>query len=123
MKNPNKKKLLLAMALYMASIMLMVKMRGDYAGTLWYWSLTILPLLPMAYAIRHVFITVLNMDEMMRRIHMEAIVFSAFVTGFITFSWDLMSNAGLPDFKAVWVMPMLMVGYTVGLIWRKRSYQ
>lgn len=106
----------LSMLAYTAAIFLMSDMREDYQGTLMYWGLTILPMVPTAYAGVVVFKGVLAMDELMRRIHVEAIVFSAFVTGFITFSWSLMSNAGLPELPAIWVLPMLIALWGVGLV-------
>ena len=122
MKKTNNNKLIVAMVIYVGSVFLMSSMRDEYAGHLWYWGLTILPMVPMAYAVIISFQSVINMDEMMRRIHMEAIVFSTFFTGFTTFSWSLMSNAGLPDLNAIWVFPMLILSYVFGLIWRKRVY-
>lgn len=122
MESHNNIKLIIAMTVYIGSILLMSSMRNAYAGNPWYWILTILPILPMGYAVAISFNHVISMDEMMKRIHMEAIVFSSIATGFITFSWSLMSNAGLPELNAVWVLPMLSVGYVFGLVWRKRHY-
>ena len=113
----------LSMAAYTATIFIMVYFRDEYQGTLIYWGLTILPMVPTAYAGVVIFKSVMAMDELIRRIHIEAIVFSAFVTGFITFSWSLMSNAGLPELHAIWVMPMLIAFWGIGLPIRIRKYK
>ncbi len=118
----NNYKLIIAMSAYVGSVFLMSSMRDEYAGQLWYWGLAIMPMLPMAYAVIISFQSVIHMDEMMKHIHMEAIVFSAFFTGFTTLSWSLMSNAGLPDLNVKWVFPMLVLSYVFGVIWRKRVY-
>lgn len=112
-----------SMVAYTISILLMSYFREDYQGSVLYWGLTILPMVPTAYAGVIVFNGVLEMDELIQRVHMEAIVFSAFVTGFITFAWSLMSNAGLPELPAIFVMPMLIAFWGVGLFLRKRKYE
>lgn len=117
------KKFGLAMLAYVLTIFLMASLREEYAGTVWYWAFTILPMVPVAYAGTVLFKSVMEMDELIRRIHTEAIVFSAFVTGFVTFCWSLMSNAGMPEFPAIWVMPMLIAFWGLGLAWRKRKYE
>ena len=113
----------LSMVAYTLAILLMSGLRDDYQGTLLYWGLTILPMVPTAYAGVVLFKSAMAMDELIRRMHSEAIVFSAFVTGFITFSWSLMSNAGLPELHGIWVMPMLIAFWGVGLPLRMRKYR
>jgi|GEM_PF-5482586 len=113
----------LSMVAYTASIFLMASMRQEYQGSQMYWGLTILPMVPTAYAGVVIFKGVMAMDELMRRIHIEAIVFSAFVTGFVTFSWSLMSNAGLPELPAIVVLPMLIAFWGIGLPLRINKYK
>ena len=117
------KKFWAAMIVYTIAIFAMSWVDHGVEGSALHFVLTILPSIPVAYAGMVMFKGVMKMDELVRRVHMEAIVFSSFVTAFVTFAWSLLSNAGVPELPAIWVLPMLIAFWGVGLFWRKRKYE
>ena len=64
-----------------------------------------------------------NMDELQRRIQLEAFAFSFGVTGIVTFSYDLLTYAGFPDISWVWIFPLMIALWGIGqgvATWRYR---
>jgi hypothetical protein len=64
-----------------------------------------------------------QMDEMLRRIELEAFGFSLGLTAIVTFTLGLLENAGLPRFSLVWVFPMIMIFWGIGKAIAGRRYQ
>jgi hypothetical protein len=124
MKSKHLTKFFIGMALYVVIIFTCVSLaKGTLAGSQWLWGIMLLPVLPVGYALKQNFQAIAEMDELMRRIHLEAMVISAFATGFITFAWGLLEFAGLPAFEVIYVLPMLIVFWSLGTEWRKRLYR
>ncbi|TFI57693.1 hypothetical protein E2493_13675 [Sphingomonas parva] len=61
---------------------------------------------------------ILRMDEMQRRIQLEAIAFSFLGTALITFGWGFAQEAGLPGLHAfgVWAIMGSLWGLGVGIL-------
>ena len=49
--------------------------------------------------------------------------FSFIATCLITLTWDLQQNAGLPRFDVIFIAPLLILLWTLGLCIAKRRYQ
>jgi hypothetical protein len=85
--------------------------------------LILLPVLPLIY-ISYLFIRqIAELDEMKRKIYMEALAFSAVATGFSCFSYLFLRDAGAPEFRAEWAFYMMWGYYGIGLIFSWRRYQ
>jgi len=64
-----------------------------------------------------------EMDEFIRRIHLESILVSACMTGGFTFMWGLYTNAGLPMLDSALVLPIMMAFWGIATFFRKRAYE
>jgi len=82
-----------------------------------------LPVLPTCLALL-VFVRYLGrMDELQRRIQLDAIAFAAGATAILTFTWGLLENAGFPHLSLIWVLPLLVALWglaTAVASWRYR---
>lgn len=87
----------------------------------------LLPVLPMAFAIRAVVRIVLAGDEMQRRIDLEAIAIAALAVSLGTLTLSLLMVAKVVAISGqtalVWVFPALWVGYCVARLWAARRYR
>ena len=123
MKGKHLIKFFIGMALYTVILLVCTKLaKGPLVGSPWIWAMMLLPVLPVAYALKQNFAAIVEMDEMMRRIHLESALVSCFATGFLTFSWGLLEIAGLRPFESVFVLPLLIAFYGLAVHWRKRVY-
>lgn len=110
------------LAAYVASILGMAASRSSLEGSLMLWIACLIPPAFAFLAMREVYYGVMQMDEMIRRIHMEAFMIGAGLTAMITFTWGLLENAGLPAFEITLVFPMMILLYGFATMLRKRAY-
>jgi hypothetical protein len=64
-----------------------------------------------------------RMDELQRRIQLDAIAMSFLGTALITFGWGFAEGAGLPRLQAFFVWPMMGALWVLGLIVAQRRYR
>ncbi len=125
--NPTSKKHMVRFGIYMViyvfAIMGMSALRGQYTDTIYIWPIAFMPVVPCFLALLESYWGVMAMDEMMRRVHLEGVFISAFATGFVTFTWGMLSNAGVEPFELALVLPMLIGFWGIGTALRKRAYE
>lgn len=86
-------------------------------------ALAVLPLIPVAIAVRELLAFVRVMDELQRRIQFEAVAVAAVITCFGTLAWGLLEKAGLPQLPIVLVTPLFCATYglsVAAVAWRYR---
>lgn len=112
-----------AMAAY--SVMVPTSMwllRGHEHTPLGY-AIAFLPIVPSALALWAFMRMFRGLDELQRRIQLEAVAFSFLATCLITLTWAFQQNAGLPRFDVAWVAPLLIMLWSLGLAIAKRRYE
>jgi hypothetical protein len=83
----------------------------------------LIPVLPFLYAMFAVVGNVRRQDEMQRRIHLEAVLITALLTGAATFSYGLLEAAELaPDLSMVFVAPFMIVVWGIANVLISRRY-
>jgi hypothetical protein len=64
-----------------------------------------------------------RMDELQRRIQLDAIAFSFLGTALVTFGWGFAEDAGLPRLEAFAVWPIMGSLWMVGLLVARQRYR
>lgn len=86
--------------------------------------IALLPVLPFLLVMAAVVGHVRQQDELQRRIHLEAVVIAALLTGAITFSYGLLeANELVPHVSLVWVAPLMIAIWGVAAANISRHYQ
>ncbi len=117
------KEFLSAMAAYTALVPLsMWMLRGREHTPLGY-AIAFLPIVPSGLALWAFLRMFRGLDELQRRIQLEAVAFSFLATCLITLTWALQQNAGLPRFDVSWVAPLQIMLWGLGLGIAKRRYE
>jgi hypothetical protein len=83
----------------------------------------VLPVFPSAFAMWATIRFVRGLDELQRRIHVEGMAFSFVGTCLISLTWGFLQNAGLPHADVIWVAPLLIVLWAIGLNIARWRYQ
>ncbi len=90
-------------------------------------GVSLLPIVPIAFAIRAVVRLVLDGDELQRRIDLEALAISAVAVGLGCLTLSLLLVAGVMQLTAQqalrWVFPALWIVYGLARVWAQRRYQ
>lgn len=83
-----------------------------------------LPLIPMGFALR-VFVKGLNtLDDYQQHIQLQAFAISLGCTGMLSFSYGMLEAfAGARQISLIFVLPMMVFFWLVGVVVTKRRYQ
>ncbi len=117
------KEFLGSMALYTGIVPISVRMLRGHEHTPLGYAIAFLPIIPSALALWASMRMFRGLDELQRRIQLEAVAFSFLATCFITLTWAFQQNAGLPRFDVSWVAPLLIALWGLGLGIAKRRYE
>ena len=67
------------------------------------------PIIPLAYALYHIFLLVRAQDELVRQINLETILAMSMIVGAVTFGWGLLEAAELvPALPSLWIAPSMI---------------
>ena len=117
------KEFLTAMAAYSVVVPISAWMLGGHEHTPLGYCIAFLPIIPSAFALWAFLRFFRGLDELQRRIQLEAVAFSFLATCLITLTWAFQQNAGLPRFDVSWVAPLLIMLWSLSLAIAKRRYQ
>ena len=81
------------------------------------------PMLPAAAMAWVILRELRRMDELQRRIQLEALGFSFAGTAILTFSYGFLEGLGYPKLSMFTVWPILAALWIVGLVLARRRYQ
>jgi len=80
-----------------------------------YWPIFLFPIIPVIYIVAAIIRFVSEgLDELQRKIVIEAAAFSGIATGFTCISYLFVQNAGAPAFHAEWGFYMMWIYYGIG---------
>jgi hypothetical protein len=77
----------------------------------WRYLLAVLPVLPGIGVLVAYIRYLRDMDELQRRIQVEALGIAFAVTFLVTFTYGFLENAGLPKVSAIWVTPVMILSW------------
>jgi hypothetical protein len=125
--NPAKKHFLkifgTSMAGYTAMVPLSIWLLKGHEYSPLRYLFAVLPVIPAAFAMWATIGFVRSLDELQRRIHVEGMAFSFLGTCLISLTWGFLQNAGLPHADVIWVTPLLVLLWGIGLNIAKWRYQ
>ena len=113
---------LTAMAAYVIAVFLTVRFTPDIDPVLrvpW----VMIPLIPAAFGLRAYLRFLGRMDELGRRIQLEALAFGFGAAGMLTFGYGFLENAGFPQLSYVFVFPLMIFLWGIGGAIASRRYR
>jgi hypothetical protein len=81
----------------------------------WQVLIALAPVIPTLFALAAFLRFLGKMDELQRRIQVEALAIGAGTVGFLSFAYGFLENVGLPSLSYIWVLPALVVFWAFGL--------
>ena len=103
----------LAMAAYVIVVLVSIKLVGGLdqpVKTL----VALTPLVPASLALFAYLRFLSRMDELGRRIQLEALAFGFGAAGMLTFAYGFLENAGYPQLSYIWVFPLMIALWGIG---------
>lgn len=77
-------------------------------------AITLIPVIPTIFVVIAVMRALRDSDELQQKIQLQAVTFSAIVTGLITFSYGFLENVGFPHFPTLLVFPLMIALWGIG---------
>lgn len=112
-----------AMAGYVVVVLISGAVIRAHPDAGWRYVVAVTPLVPALAAAVAVLRHLGRIDELERRIQLEAVAFAALLTGLVTFTYGFAEGVGAPSLSMVYVLPLLVALWGVGVgvaTWRYR---
>ena len=118
----HRRRVWIAMSIYVAAILICVKViKHTPEGPLHY-VLALLPTLPVIWLMWSLYVFLTQADELQRRVHLEALALAAGATAFLSLTYGFLEEfAGLPHIAAWWTFVLIDIvwGATSCVLWRR----
>jgi hypothetical protein len=113
----------LAMLAYLMVLVGSVVVVQANPGAGWRYFVVLLPVAPAGFVVWLFVRALARLDEMQKRIQMQAFGFSLGATALMTFGYGFLEGAGLPHLNWTYVLPLMAVLWALGaaiFTWRYR---
>jgi hypothetical protein len=112
-----------AMVLAGLLLVVVVVVLKNYPLALWRTPLVLLPLIPLSVGLHSLMHFLDQLDELQRRIQLEALATGCVGTVLLSFGYGLLQIVGFPALNWTFVLPLLTVCWGIGLIRALRRYR
>ncbi|MBC8162119.1 MAG: hypothetical protein H7Z42_12980 [Roseiflexaceae bacterium] len=112
----------IAMVLYCIAVVVVVLTLPALGDSPLRFVLALLPVLPGLLGVWAFMRFLARMDELQQRIQLSALAFSFAVSGLLTFAYGFLEIAGAPRIPAIWVFPIMIMLWGLGLGFASRRY-
>ena len=85
-------------------------------------AIAVVPVIPTVLGLVAILRTIRRMDELEKRIHFEAVAFAFAATALLTFTYGLLENIAFPRISLTWILPLMIVLWTLGQALARRRY-
>lgn len=89
----------------------------------WRYALAVTPVVPAFFALLAFIRFLGRMDELQRRIQLEAIGFGFAATSMLTFTYGFLEDVGFPSLSYIWVLPLMAMLWGLGVGLASRRYR
>ena len=86
-------------------------------------AITLIPVIPTIFVLLAVMRALRDSDELQQKIQLQAVTFSAIVTGLITFTYGFLENVGFPHLPLLFIFPLMLALWGIGAGIFARKYQ
>lgn len=87
-------------------------------------ALSLMPMVPALYALHAFVVRFRALDEFLRRVGSEALLWGTGIVGFLSFGYGFLEGSiNAPQISMIWVLPALLATYCAAfrlLMWRSR---
>ncbi len=112
-----------AMLAYSAVLIVSVTLIQRDPQAPWRYVVALAPIVPAFFALLAFIRFLGRMDELQRRIQLEAIGLSFAATGILTFAYGFLEGVGFPKLSFIWILPLMVMLWGLGLGLASRRYQ
>jgi hypothetical protein len=112
-----------AMAAYVIVLVASVLLLQNNPEAPWRVPLALAPVVPTIFALAAFLHFLRQMDEMQRQIQLEGIGLSFGATAILTFAYGFLENVGFPQVSLIWILPLMVMLWGLGVALAARRYR
>lgn len=112
-----------AMAAYAVVLVIAITALNAYPQAWWRPVVAVAPVIPAIFAVLAFMRFLRRMDELQRRIQLEALGLSFAASGILTFAYGFLELTGFPQVSLIWIFPGMIMLWGLGLVVATRRYQ
>ncbi|MBI5353431.1 MAG: hypothetical protein HZB50_12395 [Chloroflexi bacterium] len=114
---------MIAYVLTLIPSILLVNYFSDYPLNANIIVVALAPVVPVGFMIFFFLKYLSKIDELQQRIQLLAIGFAAGTTSMLAFSYGFLENIGFPPISLMWVFPVMVMLWGIGLAFISRRYK
>ena len=103
-----------AMLAYVVVLLGSVWLINGYPQAPWRYAVALAPVVPAFFALLTFVRHLRRMDELQRRIQLEAIGLSFGATAILTFAYGFLEGVGFPHINWIWILPLMVALWGLG---------
>jgi hypothetical protein len=115
-------RVIVSIVIYMVMLTVAVWLMPKFEQLLPRLLLALLPVAPTVAALLFFIKALAQFDEFQRRVQFEAVAFSFGATAVLTFGYGFLEIAGLPSISWLYIMPFMVVMWSLGQAIAMRRY-
>ena len=112
-----------SMLAYSVVLLVSVALLNNNPHAPWRVPVALAPVVPACFALLAFVRYLGRMDEMQRRIQLDAIGLSFGATGILTFAYGFLENAGFPHLSWIWILPLMVTLWGLGAAFASWRYR
>lgn len=117
-------RLLTAMVVYVVALIISIILLRNVTDTTVRIVLALLPVVPIGFGLRAFMLFLSQIDELGQRIQLQGIAFAAGATGMLTMTYGFLeAMLDFPHIPLIWVFPLQIVLWGLGVAFATRRYQ
>lgn len=103
------------MLVYSIAVVVSIRWAGEIPDSPWRYAIALLPMIPLSFALLAFLRFFRQMDELQRKIQFEAVAFGFLATLGVILTYGFLQGAGLPHVRMIFVPPLMIVLWGIGL--------
>jgi hypothetical protein len=111
-----------SMLAYVVVLVVALLLIEAHPHAVWRIPVAVAPVVPICFALWAFVRALGRMDELQRRIHLNAVGFGFGATAIITFTYGFLELVGFPAISYIWVLPLMTALWGVGAVAATRRY-
>jgi hypothetical protein len=103
-----------AMLAYVVVLIVSLPLLNALGQSPWRIPVALAPVVPALFGLFAFLRFLGQMDELQRRIQLDAIAFGFGMTAVLTFAYGFLENAGFPHVSWIWILPLMLFLWGIG---------
>lgn len=112
-----------SMIAYAVVLIVSITLVENNPHAVWRVPVAVAPVVPAFFALLAFVRALGRMDELQRRIHLDAIALAFGATAILTFTYGFLENVGFPAISWIWIVPDMAILYGLGAAYSSWRYR